>query len=199
MRSDLERELQSVGRPLETFRSILDFGCGSGRTMLHMSDLASRARLHGTDIDEAAILWCQRHLTYARFSVNPASPPSVYGDGSFDLIYALSVFTHLPEDLQFAWLGELRRISTPEAIVLVTLHGRSIWQGRPQDQVDALRTNGFLYISNDYWRGVYPDWYQASYHTREYVEREYGRLFEIVRYSEGGLNADQDVVVMRRP
>jgi hypothetical protein len=33
-----------------------------------------------------------------------------YANEQFDLIYAISVFTHLTEDLQHSWLNELGRV-----------------------------------------------------------------------------------------
>ena len=43
----------------------------------------------------------------------------------FDFIYAISVFTHLREDYQDAWLEELARVARPDGIVLLTVHGPS--------------------------------------------------------------------------
>src|SRR5262249_14848680 len=49
--------------------------------------------------------------------------PLRYRDASFDLVYAFSVFTHLPESLQLAWMGELRRVLRPGGYLLISLHG----------------------------------------------------------------------------
>src|SRR5664279_632301 len=38
---------------------------------------------------------------------------SDFDDESFDLVYALSVFTHLTADLQLAWRDEVRRVLRP--------------------------------------------------------------------------------------
>ena len=40
--NDIQSALQSVGRELESFNRILDFGCGCGRTLVHMKE--SRAQ-----------------------------------------------------------------------------------------------------------------------------------------------------------
>ena len=41
-----------------------------------------------------------------------------------------------------------------------------------------------------------PDFYQAAFHTRAYVEQTWSRFFRIDRYVENGMNNDQDVVVL---
>ena len=42
--------------------------------------------------------------------MNPLHPPLVYPGEAFDLVYAFSVFTHLPESIQFSWMRELSRV-----------------------------------------------------------------------------------------
>ncbi len=47
------------------------------------------------DIDPQAIAWCRRSLPFAAFSTNNSRPPLGFPDQSFDLVTAISVFTHL--------------------------------------------------------------------------------------------------------
>lgn len=113
------------GLTLATRMSILDFGCGCGRVIRHLAALAPTAQLHGTDYNPALIDWCRRHmkLPRAEFFRNDLAPPTGHADGAFDLVYAFSVFTHLTEPLQHAWLAELRRITRPGGLIIITTHG----------------------------------------------------------------------------
>ncbi len=79
--------LERSGVDLRGLRSILDFGCGCGRVTRSWKGLD--AAVHGTDLNP-------RLVDY--------------------LVYALSVFTHLPESLQLPWIGELRRVLRPGPI-----------------------------------------------------------------------------------
>src|SRR6516162_4044971 len=90
--------------------SVLDFGCGCGRMLLWMEELNRTCALHGTDVDADAIRWCAEHVPYAEVKVNDADPPLGYPDGEFELVYGHSVFTHLDEQRQDAWLSELQRL-----------------------------------------------------------------------------------------
>jgi SAM-dependent methyltransferase len=119
--ADIQSAMRKVGCELTQFDRVLDFGCGCGRTLVHLKDLAPQAKFDGTDIDEAAISWCKEHLRFGTFKVGQASPPADYGSDSFDFIYAISVFTHLDAPYQFRWLEELRRITKPGGVLLLTV------------------------------------------------------------------------------
>src|SRR5206468_8257505 len=70
----------------------------------------------------------------ARFETNGLSPPLAFGDASFDLAYALSVFTHLPEAIQHDWMDELRRVVRPGGFVLLTMHGERYLERLGEDE-----------------------------------------------------------------
>lgn len=113
------------GAPVERMHNVLEFGCGSGRVLRHWQGVRGPA-MHGTDYNPALVAWCREHLPFARIGQNRLAPPLPYADASFDFVYAISVFTHLKESLQHAWMAELRRILTPGGHLLFTTHGVSL-------------------------------------------------------------------------
>src|SRR4051794_19854918 len=101
-RADLEAALRGIGRPLEGFRHVLDFGCGPGRTLLAFArKRPPDTQFFATDIDAEALEWCRDNLPFVTCTVNDPLPPLPYADETIDLIYSISVFTHLGEDHQF--------------------------------------------------------------------------------------------------
>lgn len=114
--------MADAGRPIERCRAILDFGCGCGRVLRHWKGLGDTA-VYGTDLDAELVEWCRGTLKFARVSVNQAEPPANFRDGQFDGIYAFSVFTHMPVELQFRWLDEFRRLLAPGGVVIFSTHG----------------------------------------------------------------------------
>jgi len=192
----LERALQEYGRPMDSFDRVLDFGCGCGRTLRWFEPYGRSCSLHGCDIDEEAIQWCRAHLPFARFAVNRPVPPLPFESGLFDMIYAVSVFTHLDERRQFQWLAELRRVAAPAAVVLVSLHGKPSWLALGNAERGALREKGFLFFPTQSWKGIFPEWYQNAFHTPAYVKQQFSRYFDVVDYRPEGLNAFQDLVLM---
>ena len=181
---DIESALQKVGRDLDSFKHILDFGCGCGRTLVHMKSLAPGAQFSGADIDVKALDWCKANLKFASFSLSKEAPPTSFAADAFDLIYAISVFTHLDEDHQFRWLEELRRIAQPGAIVVLTLH-------------HSKNGEGFVF-ERSYEEGLFPAWYQNTYHSKEYVYENFGKYFKVLDYLPRSMNAHQDVVVLEK-
>lgn len=96
---------------------ILDFGCGCGRISRHW-----QRPIHGTDIQPELVAWCQEHLP-GDYTVNDPEPPTHYPESAFDVVYAVSVFTHLPVDRQREWLAEFARIMRQGGLLLLTTHG----------------------------------------------------------------------------
>lgn len=183
--ADIESALREVGCELAEFERVLDFGCGCGRTLIHLKDLAPQAHFDGTDIDEGAIHWCKQNLQFANFRVGQASPPTDYAPDSFDLIYAISVFTHLDENYQFQWLEELRRITKPGGVLLLTVDSSLVGD---QDFV----------FQRSYEDGLFPAWYQNAFHSEKYVRENFGKYFEVLGYLPRGMNEHQDVVLLKK-
>lgn len=197
---DVKDLLGQIGRDIYSFNHVLDFGCGSGRVMSHFHDRPASCHLYGTDIDKQAIAWCRKHLRFARWETNDAMPPTRYADNTFDLIYAISVFTHLDERMQFAWLRELQRVAKPGAILILSVHGATALSQWSESERALASEKGFFYKvvrTGRFGRYGLPDFYQASQHSREYVEANWSRLFKIIRYVEAGINAHQDAVILQ--
>lgn len=183
---DIQSALSAVGYDLGSFSRILDFGCGCGRTLVHLKELAFNAQFDGTDIDTGAIQWCRQYLDFARFSLSKESPPIDYIADTFDFIYAISVFTHLDENYQFRWLEELRRIAKPGAVLLLTIDSSLVGE------------KDFVF-QRSYEDGLFPAWYQNAFHSRDYVVMNFGKYFDVLGYFPRAMNQHQDVVVMRKP
>ncbi len=192
---DIEVALESIGKPLEHFNSILDFGCGCGRTLMWLPKTLRGKTFYGTDVDEASVRWCQTNLHYADCTVNSSLPPTTFSDGNFDLVYAISVFTHVNEEHQLKWLSELHRILKPGGLLLLSVHGRHSWQGLSYEDLQILEERGFLFKSSSKLHGFVPAWYHTAYHSREYVMRTFSSSFKILAYMEAGLGY-QDLIML---
>lgn len=183
-------------------RVVLDFACGPGRVISELASATESCSLHGSDIDAEAIAWASENLSsVAEFSTNTTSAPTDYPDAMFDVIYSVSLFTHLNTAAQDEWLAEMQRLLKPGGTLLVTTHGRFTLDSCTPDERAALQREGIVYRTDHKGRfkvdGL-PDFYQTTFHTVDYVQRHWGRYFSIVEHIEGGLNGHQDMVVMRK-
>ncbi len=104
---------------------ILDWGCGPGRIVRHLPPLLPGSQIYGTDYNETYIRWCNENLKGVNFSINKIEPPMNFGDSFFDIIFGLSIFTHLSEKNHFDWVNELHRVIKFGGGILITTQGES--------------------------------------------------------------------------
>jgi SAM-dependent methyltransferase len=197
---ELEQTLSGVGRTLDSFESILDFGCGCGRMLLWLEELGTRRALHGTDVDAEAIVWAAENIRYCSFAVNAADPPLPYPDGAFDLVFNHSVFTHIDERRQDAWLAELQRVTRPGGLLVLSVHGEwALGLGGESSPAHALlEDHGHLFLPD--MRPPeelgHPAWYASAFHAPWYVFEHWGRWFAIRAFVPRAALGLQDHVVL---
>jgi SAM-dependent methyltransferase len=205
--ADFEAALTRTGRHLRDFGHGFDFGCGCGRLLRHLGVGPDAATLAGSDIDAAAIEWLTAAMPTVDARVNAALPPLPFDRARFDLVVAYSVFTHLDEKYQDAWLEELQRVTKPGAVLLVTINGELSWDVH-RDTVLAGRAelaalesqrnqHGIAFWTGDGWEAEFPDFYHTTFHTPAYVRERWGRWFDVELVTETG--SLQDVAVLSRP
>jgi SAM-dependent methyltransferase len=205
------------GRSPADCSSVLDLGCGSARVLPHMAALAPEAACAGCDIDAAAISWAAQHHPGIDWRRSGFQPPLPFADGQFDLIYSISVFSHLDARLQDAWLSELARVLAPDGVALLSVHGGHAfeqfrtgavatgWCPRSAFSRAELAPGEFVFVPyrRSVWNagelpGVDGD-YGLAFHGGDYLRSHWGAWFEIAGVAERGMTAWQDIVVCLKP
>ena len=188
--------LERRGVDVTDVEALLDFGCGCGRVTRHWADL-QRTRLVGSDYNARLVGWCRANLPFAHFDQNKLAPPLDYDDAAFDVVYSLSVFTHLPEDLQLRWMQELTRVVRPGGHLLLTLHGDAYLERLTADEQASYR-RGELVVR---WAEVAGSNLCTAFHPRAYVESRLAGPVELVEAVDEGAAGmpHQDLYVFRRP
>jgi SAM-dependent methyltransferase len=125
---------------IPTSAHVLDIGCGAGRLALPFAQyLDDQGALWGVDVWQEGVEWCAAHITSAaRTSFRTLSIENNYyfealrpevrnsvdlgfiPDGSLDLAYAISVFSHLRYQDLDGYLRELRRTLKPDGLAYLT-------------------------------------------------------------------------------
>jgi 2-polyprenyl-3-methyl-5-hydroxy-6-metoxy-1,4-benzoquinol methylase len=199
----IERAIRlHANRDFDGIHRVLDWGCGCGRLTYHLGSLPG-ILASGIDMDFVNIKWASQNIRTADFSTAALDPPLPFEDETFDLIIGLSVFTHLTEADQFAWLEEHRRILKQGGILAATVHGTT-----------SLKCGGLRKLVNDYRalevQGICdsriankfkdllkdrPTYYRQTRHRPDYVRHQWGRYFDIVGVEPGGAAGQQDLVI----
>ncbi len=192
---------------------MLDLGCGSGRVLPHVAALAPTARCVGCDVDRGAIDWATRHHPKCSWVVSPSAPPLPFADRSFELLYSISVLSHLGERAQDSWLAEIRRLLAPDGVALLSVHGGHAFEqfraGRAHTawcRSDAfargpLEATEFVFepYTRSVWNegelpGVGPD-YGLAFHGDHYLRAHFSRWLEVRAVLPTAMTAWQDIVV----
>lgn len=175
-------------------KKILDFGCGCGRVLRHFQIEARKAEFWGCDIDYSSTSWMSDNFP-ADFRVfnNTEAPHLPIPSNYFDLIYVISIFTHLTK-MWKPWLLELRRVLSPGGIALITFHNRIAYEyntGKPFDE----RNTGMLFMhENRHWDDGGP----MVYHSNWWAQKHWGQFFDIDYISREGLFNWQSLAALRK-
>lgn len=125
---------------------ILEWGCGPARLLRHLPELLANGEneFWGSDYNKKTIEWCQDNVSGISFDSNMLEPPLKYGSNSFDILYCISVFTHLSIQKQKMWLDECLRVLKTEGIFLLTVHGDSCIDGLLPHELACYKTEGYV-------------------------------------------------------
>jgi SAM-dependent methyltransferase len=196
MSASIRGAAAEAGSPVEEMGAILDFGCGSGRVARHWADLQG-PEVHGCDYNEELVSWCAANLPFLRVQRNELEPPAPYESESFDLIYALSVLSHLSEPLGERWVAEYRRLLRPGGLLVASVLGEQATHRLTAEERERF-DRGELVVERPRMEGRNSC---TAYHPADYVSGSLLAGFSGVRAFELGsaeLPVMQDAYLARR-
>jgi SAM-dependent methyltransferase len=207
----------SVGGAFGGVESVLDLGCGSARVLPHVAEMITGARCAGCDVDAAAIAWAAQHYPRFDWALSGPEPPLPFADGSFELVYSISVFSHLGEPSQDRWLQEIARVLVPGGRALLSVHGCHAFEQFRSGEAstvwcppDAFARNGLgpeEFVFEPYIRSVWneaelpgvAESYGLAFHGEQYLHSHWSRWLQVEAVRERALTGWQDLVLCRAP
>lgn len=183
---------------------LLDFGSGYGRVSRFLKPLFPDAECVISEVKEQAVKFQEEELNLP--GIHHSSEPGDFPSEKFDLILALSVFTHLPEALFRGWMTSLsERLSDNGAMVFTFLD-----QGREESQEILknfnARPSGLEYIrrSEDSYFSFVGDRlrndeeYGSTFITRQWLSQLCDELDLRIDYLDYALVKSQDAAIIMR-
>jgi hypothetical protein len=92
-------------------------------------------------------------------------------------------------------------VLVPGGVLIATTHGASCTPVCTANELAELEEKGIVFRVDQ--RGKFkldglPDFYQTTFHTKDYVQREWSRYGDIEALVEGGVDNHQDLVILRK-
>lgn len=177
---------------------VLDWGCGPGRLIRHMPKLLGSRNplIYGCDYNHKTIDWCRSTLKTIHFEKNQLTPPLPFETQLFDVVYGLSVFTHLSEAMHFEWIQELKRILKPGGILILTTHG-DIYRDKLLNHEKIVYDSHNLVAREGVKEGKRC---YTTFHPPQFIKEKLFKEWTILEHITNAIshNISQDVWVLRR-
>ena len=177
-------------------KSVLDFGCATGRVVRHLAAQANIPEVWATDINQRHVRWLYEHMpNNVKPVFNHCIPTLPIADHSVDIITAFSVFTHI-DTFETHWLAELSRIMSDDGMCYLTVHNEDTWKKLEQEKdneknrliqsIVKIEPNFKQMLSEPMpdkrtiYRFTQSGPYRAQvFHSNNYLHKVWGRFFEI--------------------
>lgn len=118
--SELMVLLERLDRPLLKIDSMLEFAAGFGRFTRHLARVLP-GRVTCTDIQPGSVEFLREQFGVEAFH-SASNPGSIAYPRQYELIFVLSLFTHLPPARWGAWLQHLHRALAPGGLLIFSVH-----------------------------------------------------------------------------
>ncbi|MDP3230301.1 MAG: class I SAM-dependent methyltransferase [Acidovorax sp.] len=195
--SELMLLLEAVDQPLLKMPRVLEFASGHGRFTRHLVKALGPGRVVVSDVVPSAVEFSHTTFGVEGF-LSASAPEDVQWPGRYDLVFVLSLFSHLPRSTWSRWLAVLYEAVAPGGLLVFSTHG--------------IKAANFDHVTMDE-EGYF---FAASSESTAIDEQEYGTTFTseafvLARIAET-LGADklvhkspvhfwnhQDAYVLRKP
>ena len=202
-------DMVAEAMPSDT-KCALDFGGSSGRVVRVLAANCPEITWESCDPNAYAVRWGENNLPGIRFFVSPQDPPLDVEDGRYQLVYAISVWSHFGEHAARAWLREMHRVVAPGGRLVFTTHGHqtlgelaraNAW--RPFDvnrAIADLCLNGhhFHDVFDDGDHGVEHEEWGWGFISGEWMLDEVTPGWRVSRFEPGRHEHNQDLWVLER-
>jgi SAM-dependent methyltransferase len=119
---ELQRVLDRAGKNLYRCPSLLEFACGHGRFTRHLARALPPGALTVSDVVPGCVAFLREHWGVNGFD-STSDPAALRISGRYDVVFVLSLFSHLPERTWRAWLRTLHGAVAPGGVLVMTTHG----------------------------------------------------------------------------
>lgn len=182
--------------PVDRAPALLEFASGYGCVSRHLPAALPGWSITSSDIHPQAVAFLQDQLGIQ--AALSRDVPEELELPEFDVVFALSFFSHMPRRTWGRWLRRLFDFVRPGGILAITTHGSVSWElcGRPE-----LDEDGFSFIPTSEQYDIDTASYGSTVTTPDFVVGEIWRQLglPIKELRTGYWWAHQDLWVIPKP
>lgn len=120
--SELMILLEAVDQPLLKTARVLEFASGHGRFTRHLVKAIGAERVVVSDVVHSAVDFSRNTFGVDGFA-SASVPEKVEWPGRYELVFVLSLFSHLPRSTWSRWLKVLYEAVAPGGLLVFSTHG----------------------------------------------------------------------------
>jgi len=162
--SELMLLLESVDKPLSKTASVLEFAAGFGRFTRHLAKVLP-GRVTCSDVMPGSVAFLQQQFGVEAFE-SSHDPEKIYHAGQYELVFVLSMFTHLPIHMWAPWLRALKRMVKPGGMLVFSVHNEQV----AKEIGVVFDANGTHFIASSESPSIDAQTYGTTFTTRKFVE-----------------------------
>jgi hypothetical protein len=176
--------------------NVLEFASGYGAVTRHVKDILAPNVLYSCDIHLEAVQFLSRTLNVPAIRSTDV-PERLNLPVSYDMIFVLSFFSHMPASTWGRWLRRLYSALNGNGVLLFTTHGRKSMKHFPQA---CLSSEGFWFERSSEQKDLDTATYGQTITTRPFVEARINDLHgaQLLDDQEGAWWGHQDLYVVRK-
>jgi cyclopropane fatty-acyl-phospholipid synthase-like methyltransferase len=171
--------------------TLLEFASGSGRVTRHLVNRWNDVSV--CEIQDSALIFLEEKFGVTIYK-SSNDPGKLKINEKFDVVFALSFFSHMPRDTFARWLVRLSDLVAPQGLFVFTTHG--------QASIPHLARLGYQPEPSDFWFSPVPSKnYGQTIVSHSFTERERCVLvpdMQAIDYREAEWDGHQDIYVWRR-
>jgi SAM-dependent methyltransferase len=156
--------LEAVDRPLLKTGKFLEFASGHGRFTRHLVKALGAERVTVSDVVPGAVDFSQRTFGVPGFR-STSTPEDLAWPQRYDVVFVLSLFSHLPRSTWARWLSRLYDGVAPGGVLVFTTHGA---RATAFDKV-TLDDEGFFFAPSSESNAIDPNEYGTTFTSEAFV------------------------------
>ena len=189
--------LEAVNRPLLGTGRFLEFASGHGRFTRHLVKALGPERVTVSELVPDAVDFARYSFGVEGF-LSSVTPEALDWGQRYDVVFVLSLFSHLPERTWTRWLASLYQAVQPGGLLVFTTHGAEA----TLRQNVALDGQGFFFAPSSESQAIEVAEYGTTFTSDAFVRRQIAQALDgaqVLQHAGAHFWNHQDAYVVMKP